>query len=34
VQTQRSVRLEWYIIGLIAIEIMLSLGDLLLRSGH
>jgi uncharacterized Rmd1/YagE family protein len=34
VQTQRSVRLEWYIIGLIAIEIMLSLGDLLLRFGH
>jgi uncharacterized Rmd1/YagE family protein len=34
VQTQRSVRLEWYIIGLIAIEIMLSLGDLLLRFAH
>jgi uncharacterized Rmd1/YagE family protein len=34
VQTQRSMRLEWYIIGLIAIEIMLSLGDFLLRFGH
>jgi len=32
VQDQRSVRLEWYIIGLIAIEIMLSLGDLILRT--
>ena len=32
VQNQRSVRLEWYIIGLIVIEIILSLGDLLLRS--
>jgi uncharacterized Rmd1/YagE family protein len=31
VQNQRSNRLEWYIIGLIAIEILLSLGDMLLR---
>jgi uncharacterized Rmd1/YagE family protein len=31
VQNQRSTRLEWYIIGLIAIEILLSLGDSLLR---
>ena len=34
VQTQRSMRLEWYIIGLIGIEIMLSLGDFLLRFAH
>jgi required for meiotic nuclear division protein 1 len=31
VQNQRSVRLEWYIIGLIAIETLVSLGDLVLR---
>ena len=31
VQHQRSVRLEYYIIGLIGIEILLSLGDLVLR---
>lgn len=31
VQNQRSVRLEWYIIGLIGVEILLSLGDLVLR---
>jgi len=31
VQDQRSVRLEYYIIGLIGIEILLSLGDLVLR---
>jgi uncharacterized Rmd1/YagE family protein len=31
VQNQRSVRLEWYIIGLIGLEILLSLGDMLLR---
>lgn len=30
VQNQRSVRLEWYIIGLIGLEILLSLGDMLL----
>lgn len=34
IQNQRSVRLEWYIIGLIAIEIMLSLGDIILRLGR
>jgi uncharacterized Rmd1/YagE family protein len=34
VQNQRSVRLEWYIIGLIGIEILLSLGDLVFRSLH
>jgi uncharacterized Rmd1/YagE family protein len=34
VQTQRGMRLEWYIIGLIVIEIILSLGDFLLRFGH
>lgn len=28
VQTQRSVRLEWYIIGLIALELLLSVGSL------
>jgi required for meiotic nuclear division protein 1 len=32
VQNQRSTRLEWYIIGLIAIEILLSLGDMVLRA--
>jgi uncharacterized Rmd1/YagE family protein len=32
VQNQRATRLEWYIIGLIAIEILLSLGDMLLRA--
>lgn len=31
VQNQRSNRLEWYIIGLILIEILLSIGDILLR---
>jgi uncharacterized Rmd1/YagE family protein len=31
VQNQRSVRLEWYIIGLICLEILLSIGDMLLR---
>src|SRR5258708_8119448 len=31
VQNQRSVRLEWYIIGLIGLELLLSLGDLMLR---
>lgn len=31
VQNQRSVRLEWYIIGLIGLELLLSLGSLLLR---
>jgi uncharacterized Rmd1/YagE family protein len=31
VQNQRATRLEWYIIGLIAIEILLSLGDIMLR---
>jgi uncharacterized Rmd1/YagE family protein len=32
VQNQRATRLEWYIIGLIGIEILLSLGDILLRA--
>jgi uncharacterized Rmd1/YagE family protein len=32
VQDQRSVRLEWYIIGLIGVEILLNLGDILLRT--
>ncbi len=31
VQDQRSVRLEYYIIGLIGIEILLSIGDIALR---
>ena len=31
VQNQRATRLEWYIIGLIVIEILLSLGDIMLR---
>ncbi|MGO8917933.1 MAG: RMD1 family protein [Stellaceae bacterium] len=31
VQNQRSTRLEWYIIGLILIEILLSIGDIVLR---
>jgi required for meiotic nuclear division protein 1 len=31
VQNQRSTRLEWYIIGLILIEILLSLADIMLR---
>jgi uncharacterized Rmd1/YagE family protein len=31
VQNQRNLRLEWYIIGLIGIEILLSLGDIVLR---
>jgi uncharacterized Rmd1/YagE family protein len=32
VQDQRSVRLEWYIIGLIAIEILLSIYELVFRT--
>jgi required for meiotic nuclear division protein 1 len=32
VQNRRNARLEWYIIGLIVIEIMLSLSDLILRA--
>lgn len=32
VQTQRSVRLEWYIIGLIALELLLSIGSLVLHA--
>ena len=31
VQNQRSVRLEWYIIGLIALELLLSIGSLALH---
>ena len=31
VQDQRSTRLEWYIIGLIAIEILISVYELFLR---
>jgi uncharacterized Rmd1/YagE family protein len=31
VQNQRAARLEWYIIGLIVIEILLSLADIMLR---
>lgn len=31
VQNQRATRLEWYIIGLIVIEILLSVGDMMLR---
>lgn len=31
VQNQRATRLEWYIIGLIAIEILLSVGDMAMR---
>lgn len=34
IQDQRSLRLEWYIIGLIAIEILLTLGDMALRLGR
>jgi uncharacterized Rmd1/YagE family protein len=34
VQNQRSTRLEWYIIGLIAIEILLSVYELFVRGGH
>jgi required for meiotic nuclear division protein 1 len=36
VQNQRATRLEWYIIGLIVIEILLSVGDLIFRlaGGH
>ena len=34
IQNQRSVRLEWYIIGLIGLEILLSLADMVLRFGH
>ncbi len=34
IQDQRSLRLEWYIIGLIVIEILLTLGDMALRLGH
>jgi required for meiotic nuclear division protein 1 len=33
IQDQRSLRLEWYIIGLIVIEILLTLGDMALRLG-
>jgi required for meiotic nuclear division protein 1 len=33
IQDQRSLRLEWYIIGLIVIEILLTLGDMALRFG-
>ncbi|HTY66844.1 MAG TPA: RMD1 family protein [Alphaproteobacteria bacterium] len=33
VQNQRSVRLEWYIIGLIALELLLSIGSLVLHGG-
>jgi required for meiotic nuclear division protein 1 len=32
VQSQRNVRLEWYIIGLICLEVLLSVGDMLLRA--
>jgi uncharacterized Rmd1/YagE family protein len=32
VQTQRSVRLEWYIIGLIGLELLLSIGSLVLHA--
>jgi len=32
VQNQRATRLEWYIIGLIGIEILLSIGDMVLRA--
>ena len=31
-QNQRSTRLEWYIIGLIAIEIALSIYELFIRA--
>jgi required for meiotic nuclear division protein 1 len=31
IQDQRSLRLEWYIIGLICFEILLSMGDMVLR---
>ena len=31
VQDQRSVRLEWYVIGLICIEVMLSMYELFFR---
>ncbi len=34
IQNQRSVRLEWYIIGLIGLEILLSLTDMVLRLGR
>lgn len=34
VQNQRSVRLEWYIIGLIGLELLLSIGSLLLHGAH
>ena len=33
IQDQRSLRLEYYIIGLIVIEILLTLGDMALRLG-
>jgi required for meiotic nuclear division protein 1 len=33
VQNQRATRLEWYIIGLILIEILLSIADMMLRLG-
>jgi required for meiotic nuclear division protein 1 len=31
-QDQRSIRLEWYIIGLIIVEILLSIGEMMLRA--
>jgi uncharacterized Rmd1/YagE family protein len=34
VQNQRNVRLEWYIIGLICLEILLSVGDMILRAAR
>jgi len=34
IQDQRSLRLEWYIVGLIVIEILLTLGDMALRLGR
>jgi uncharacterized Rmd1/YagE family protein len=34
VQNQRSVRLEWYIIGLILVEILLTVADMVTRSLH
>ncbi|HUH85175.1 MAG TPA: RMD1 family protein [Stellaceae bacterium] len=32
VQNRRSMRLEWYIIGLIVVEILLSIADMMLRA--
>jgi uncharacterized Rmd1/YagE family protein len=34
VQNQRSTRLEWYIIGLIAVEILLSIYGIFIRGAH